>query len=299
MQKIGFLGFGEVGSTFAAGLREAGAQVRAYDQGWNLDTVGPRLQRRSQEKMVELVAEPAALAAWADILIAVTTPKAARETAEAVAPSLRPGQFYADLNSATPSMKQQVEARLGPTGAELVDGGILGVPSLTGVRTPIAVSGRRAAELAQLLNGFGMRLSVVGETIGQASAFKVIRSIYTKGAEAVLLECLVAAERFGLREPMLESLYAFLREPTERLFNMVLTTHAIHARRRSGEMEGVLALLAESGLDARMTEATVRKLAWSADLGLVDHFDGEIPARMEEVLEAILARLPGAPGVPG
>jgi len=293
MRKIGFLGFGEVGSTFAVGLKGAGAEVRAYDKCWDMETVGQRIQRRSQEKGIALAHTPAALAGWAEILIAVTTPKVARETAEMVAASLRPGQFYADLNSATPTMKRQVEDVLRASGADLIDGGILGVPGQTGLKTPIALSGKRASELAQVLGGFGMQIQVVGELIGQASAYKVIRSIYTKGVEAVLLECLVAAEQFDLRPQVLETLYAFLRQKPEEMFNMVLTTHAIHARRRSGEMEGVLALLQESGIDSRMTEATMKKLAWSADLKLVDVFDGEVPARMEMVLQAIQAKLKG------
>lgn len=95
--------------------------------------------------------------------------------------------------------------------------------------------------------------------------------------------------------PHSRNVCAFLRQPPEQLFNMLLTTHAIHARRRAGEMEGVLALLAEAGIDGRMTEATMQKLAWSADLGLVDEFDGEIPIRMEAVLQVIQAKLYGFP----
>jgi hypothetical protein len=82
------------------------------------------------------------------------------------------------------------------------------------------------------------------------------------------------------------SIIEFLeRDPIESTMNMLITSNAIHARRRAGEMEGVVELLNEIGVDNVMTVATMKKLMWSADLGLRDLFNGEMPEHMEEVIK--------------
>jgi len=47
--KIGLLGFGEVGSRFARGLKSSGASVQAYDKNWNADPIGFRIRQRASE----------------------------------------------------------------------------------------------------------------------------------------------------------------------------------------------------------------------------------------------------------
>jgi len=286
--KIGFLGFGEVGSCFACDLTRAGAAVRAYDAYWNTDPMGPRIRQRGAEAGVLLAESPEALLRWADVLISVTSPVAALETARMVEGDLHEGQVYADFNSATPRVKQEIASRVSARGCAFVDGGILGSPRMEGHRVPIVVSGSQAAALASMLNGYGMQITVIGSEPGQASALKVIRSIFTKGLESVLLECLVAAQAFGIREPILTSVIAFLEShPPARLLNMLMTTHAVHAHRRAGEMAGVLDLLTEAGIDPIMTEATRRKLQWSADLRVREFFQNETPEQLGDVIEVI------------
>lgn len=285
------MGFGEVGSIFAHGLKVAGAQVKAYDKFWNTEPYGHRIQAKGQEQGVELLSDPQMIAEWAEIIISVTTPKAALGTAEMMTPYLREGQFYADLNSATPSVKQKIYHIFRARKVKFVDGGILAAPIETGIKTPIALSGPNALELSEALGNFGMKTIVIGENIGQASAFKSVRSIFTKGLEALSLECLITAELFNLREPIVSSLANLLSQPTEKLFNILITTDAIHARRRAEEMEGVMNLLAEENVDNLMTEAAMKKLSWSAALGLKEAFDGEVPAKMDDVLKKVIAKM--------
>ena len=292
--RIGFLGFGEVGSCFARDLTRAGALVRAYDTYWNTDATGSRIRQRAADAGVLLTEYPEALLHWANVLISVTSPVVALETARMVQADLREGHVYADFNSATPRVKQEIARVVSVRGCTFVDGGILGSPRMEGHRAPIVVSGSPAAALASMLNGYGMQLTVIGSQPGQASALKVIRSIFTKGVESVLLECLVAAHAFNIREPVFTSVIAFLEShPVAPLLNMLMTTHAVHAQRRAGEMAGVLELLTEAGIDSIMTDATRRKLQWSADLHVRGAFPGEAPSHLSEVIEAV-AQLSGS-----
>lgn len=300
MTRIGIVGFGEVGSCLGAGLRAAGAEVTAYDSCWNVEPAAARVRRRSEETGIPLAADPCALAAQADCVIAVTVPTAALEAARGVAPGLRPGQFYADFNSAVPAVKREIERLVQAQGGQFVDGGILGSPRTSGHRVPVVVSGRQAAAFAAAMNRLGMRCTPIGTEAGQASALKVIRSVFTKGFEAVLLECLVAAEAFGIRDAIRRSLAEFLAgQSPDALFELLMTTHAVHAGRRAGEMDGVLALLRGTGIDAAMTDATARKLRWSAALDIMGKSGGE-PANLAEVIRLVTmlsgATAPGAEG---
>jgi 3-hydroxyisobutyrate dehydrogenase-like beta-hydroxyacid dehydrogenase len=51
-----------------------------------------------------------------------------------------------------------------------------------------------------------MNLDPIGSEIGTASAVKMVRSVFVKGFNCILLECLVAASRFKVEERILDSL---------------------------------------------------------------------------------------------
>ena len=74
-----------------------------------------------------------------------------------------------------------------------------------GHRVPVLVSGPKAAALMARLNAIGMSLELAGERIGDASLSKMLRSIFIKGIEAILLEGLIAAHRVGLEDRILDS----------------------------------------------------------------------------------------------
>ena len=75
-----------------------------------------------------------------------------------------------------------------------------------GHKVPMLFAGAAAGEVADKLTPFGMRIEVVGDTIGQASTIKTTRSVFMKGIEAILCESLVAAHRAGVHERVLASI---------------------------------------------------------------------------------------------
>jgi hypothetical protein len=56
----------------------------------------------------------------------------------------------------------------------------------------------------------------------------------------------------------------------------------VHGERRAREMEEVAETLRSSGVDPIMAEATVRRMDWSAQLGLKKLFGGEAPGTHRE-----------------
>src|SRR3546814_14190298 len=77
-----------------------------------------------------------------------------------------------------------------------------------GHQVPMLLAGPAAAEAAERLAPLGMRVEVVGDTVGQASTIKMSRSVFMKGIEAILCESLVAADRAGVADRVLASIQA-------------------------------------------------------------------------------------------
>ena len=95
-----------------------------------------------------------------------------------------------------------------------------------------------------------MRLEAAGERIGDASLYtKMLRSIFIKGIEALLLEGLIAAHRVGLEDRILDSVQQTVPGIDWReAASYYLERTAKHGARRAAEMHESAATVAELGL---------------------------------------------------
>src|SRR5215475_13042580 len=119
--KIGFIGFGEAGFHIACGLRGAGVSgVCAYDINARAPSLGEKIQRRAIEAEVPLLETNAELAAASDILLSTVTANRSAEAAEQTAPFLSSRHIYADLNSVSPALKQNIGQTVESRGARFV-----------------------------------------------------------------------------------------------------------------------------------------------------------------------------------
>jgi 3-hydroxyisobutyrate dehydrogenase-like beta-hydroxyacid dehydrogenase len=171
---------------------------------------------------------------------------------------MRSDQIFVDLNSISPSGKHEIGEIVGATGASFVEGVILGAISVFGARTRILLGGARADEIAQLLNASGLRAQPFGATIGRASTFKLLRSIFSKSIESALLETLIASELAGMRDEMWSELVStFSSHSFDCLANSWITTHPAAHRRRLAEMADVLSLVKQQGITPHVAEGVL------------------------------------------
>ncbi|MCJ8139886.1 NAD(P)-dependent oxidoreductase [Falsirhodobacter halotolerans] len=290
MTTIGFLGFGEASFNIADGLREEGfAGVHAYDAAWQTPPAQAMIAERAAQAQVALHPSAEALIRAVDIVICSISASAAVPVARQVAPLLRVGQIYVDLNSAGPDTKRAVEALM-PEGIPFVDVAIMGtVPGLRH-KVPMLASGPGAAAFAAFGNAHGMGITALDGPTGMASASKMFRSIFMKGYVMLLLETVIAGRAFGIEEDVLASIGQSIRTDDFRKTASDLMCRAvIHAERREHEMDEVVATLNSLGLDATMSVAGRDKLAWCKDRGLRDHFGGKPPADFQDILAALSA----------
>jgi 3-hydroxyisobutyrate dehydrogenase len=276
---IGFIGLGEAGFNIAGGLREAGvARLFAYDINTHTPGLGERIQRRARESKTTLVDSPKELAAASTILLSTVTASEALEAAKAAAPFLIAEHFFADLNSVSPATKQSIGESIASTGARFVEGAVMGPVPPYRHQVPILLAGSPAAELIDLLSPFGMKLEALEGAIGSASAVKMCRSIVVKGLEALILECVLGASRYGAEERVFASLKeSFPTLDWNEMATYMMGRVVVHGERRAREMEEVADTLRAAGIDPIMAEATALRQDWCARLGLREYFGGEAP----------------------
>src|SRR5262245_15870960 len=188
--RIGIIGLGEAGSAIAAGLlEEHGIHVVGYDAQGDDPVVASRASRAG----VTMVDSIVALVAASDVIISLTSAKVATAVAESAAAHLGPAHVFSDWNSSSPELKRRVAEIISGSGAAFADGAVMAAVPPHRHRVPVLLSGDGAARFADALQDTSMRLDVIGDEPGQASAVKMFRSLLVKGLEALLLEFGVGA----------------------------------------------------------------------------------------------------------
>jgi 3-hydroxyisobutyrate dehydrogenase-like beta-hydroxyacid dehydrogenase len=286
---IGFIGYGEAGFHIASGLRSAGiANISAFDINATSTGLGPRIQQRAKDSETRLVSSPAELAGSADVLISAVTSSSALDAVRQTLPFLEARHIYLDINSISPSLKQEIDKLVHQTPATFVEAAVMAPVPPYGHRVPMLLGGSGAAALVNALSPFGMRLEIVSEEVGVAVAVKMCRSIVVKGLEALMFECVLGASRYGAEDRVFASLQeSFPGIEWKKLADYMVGRVALHGERRAREMEEVAETLRAGGIDPIMAEATARRQDWSAKMNLRDHFGPDGPATYREVLDII------------
>lgn len=285
--RIGFIGMGEAVFHITRGLRAQGlANIQAYDKMWNVAPQSELVLSRAEQAGVTLTPSLQALVEGVDILICAVSANLAIALAQQCLPWLRAGQIYADFNSAGPETKMAIADIVAPTGAQFVDGAIMGTVPGLGHKVPTLICGTGAVALADALLPYGMALSVLEGDAGRASASKMLRSIFMKGVVALLLETVLAGHRYGLEDDLLASIAeTFSSGPFDEVANGLMARGVIHAQRRAHEMEEVVATLRAAKVDATMSEATHAKLLAIAATGYKAHFKGVAPKDFHDIFQ--------------
>ena len=263
MATIALIGYGELGSVLGGALATV-HDVRAWS--------------RSRPGSLEEAVDGAAL------VISAVPGTAAEEVAERILPLLGPDACFADLSAAPPESKERAAARHD----FYADGAVLGTVATSGHEVPIAAAGGGAERFRDLVAPAGLRVEVlVGAEAGTAARLKLVRSVYMKGRDALVLEMMLAARRLGVEDAVVRSIAGPGEQvPFADLSDRVLRALAVHAGRRAEELDSSAALLRELGVEPTVTEAGAERLRWLAERGLRERFGGERPPRGTDTLDA-------------
>ena len=287
--KIGFIGFGEAAYNLALGLHGEGlSELYAYDTAINDTAIGRQLYSRAQTAQVTIVSQVAELAEHADVLFSAVPSSYAIEACQSILPYLHSKQLYADVSASTPQVKQTIGALLKGISISFADAAMMGSLPQNKHRVPILASGQGAEMFCRQMTPYGMNITVVSEIPGDASAIKLIRSIFMKGISALMIEMLRASNHYGVTQDIISSIAASMDgiSFSSHLSRLVIGS-AIHCHRRAAELSGSIDLLQEAGLPYEMTVAAKSCLEKLEPYHFSEQFASQKISEVQDVLNIL------------
>ena len=283
MTVIGVIAQGMMGAGVGRRLHESGAEVRTLLTGRSAKSA-----ERAQAAGMEPAADEHALLAGADFFLSILPPGEAEALARHLAPALKAldrKPVYVDCNAVSPQTAIRIGEIIAPTGADFVDGGIIGGPPRPGYSPTIYASGPTASQTA-VLRDWGIDWRVIDGEIGAASALKMSYAGITKGTTAIASAMLLGAARFGCGEALIAELtesqpemLARFREGVPRMYDK--------AYRWVAEMEEISDFLEQSP-PSRDIYAAVARLY--ADLAKAEAEKEPSPDNAVRTLDRVLGR---------
>ena len=220
----------------------------------------------------------------------MTSAKIAFELANSIIPNLVSGQVYVDMNSASPQVKSDIGEIKHAEGVQICDAAIMGKVPGNGHKVPMILSGGGASVFCNKLIRYGMNMTDLNAPLGGSSAIKMFRSVVMKGLPQLMIESMMAAEKYGVLETLLESLNDSLKgNSIEQLAEQFIARTIVHAERRSSEMEDVISTLESLNIDASMSKSTKEKLEKIAKLHLIDKIGAAPSIDYKEAIQLLIS----------
>ena len=287
--KIGFIGFGGAAYGLAKGLRQEGlTEMYYFDSLWETPPNSDVILRHATETGTVFKKSVKALLKEVEIVISCVTGSVALLVAEQASSYLEKRHLFVDVNTASPKTMEAVGNAIKESGAGFADVAMLGgIPAFLH-RVPSLASGNGAKRFKSAMDPYGMDITVVGDIPGQASAIKMFRSVFMKGFLALLMEMLNGTHRYGVDSVVLESIAKTMEKKSFlETVRMQMAKGVINAERMSHEMAEVIDTYVEIGLPSAMSSATREKLKWCSQMKLADHFNGDIPESLDQILDVM------------
>ena len=289
-QRIGLVGYGEVGKIFSAGLKPRVQTVGAWDLKFAGDATREAERAHAAANGITAHGSMRELCDASDFILSAVTASNTLAVAQEAAKHIRPGTLFLDLNSASPGTKQQAAALIDAAGAHYVEAGVMTSVPPYGVKVPMLLGGTQAAGLAALLSSWELDAKAVSDKLGVASAIKMCRSVMIKGLEALVIESYSTARAYGVEDHVLPTLQETFpsidwSQQGAYFFSRVVQ----HGQRRAEEMRESANTVAEAGFEPFMARAIADKQQWVADQAKAGVFkDVGKGARWQEYADRLL-----------
>jgi 3-hydroxyisobutyrate dehydrogenase-like beta-hydroxyacid dehydrogenase len=185
----------------------------------------------------------------ADLVLSILVPVDAEAIACQLAGALKATgaqPYIADCNAISPMRSAKIETIIQSAGGKFIDASIIGPPPGQGAPPRFYVSGIHAAAMLPL-DGKGIAVKSLGETIGRASGIKMCYAALTKGTSTLQVALLTAAESMGLTEELRQEL-AYSQAAALQSMESTIPRLPPNAHRWVGEMEEIASTFAKVGV---------------------------------------------------
>ena len=279
--KIAFIGYGEAARAFTDTLStKPGVEiVAAYDIRQDQDIASAATSRG-----LRFETDVASAVAGADWIISAVTADRSLEAVESVLDHLCQGQILIDINSVSPGRKRQSAELVTARNADYVDVAVMAPVHPRGHATPVLLAGPTAEDMRGDFERLGFKFEIVGDAVGEATAIKMVRSMFVKGLEALTVETLMAAATAGCFERVVKSLaetFPGLGWPDNARYMFERTLH--HGIRRAAEMRESAVTYDELGFVGALADKIADVQEGMGTIAATDLPDGELEDAVAEI----------------
>lgn len=257
---------GDMGGAVGGALASHGITVTGDLSGRSEET-----RKRALDAGFVDAGSVAAAIEGADVVLSILPPAQAPVIAQTVLEAIAEGAalpVYADCNAISPSTSRKIARQFEASGVDYVDGGIIGGPP--GRDTPrFYLSGSRRNALLPL-DGKGISVRLLDDTIGRASAIKMCYASVTKGTSALHLAALLTAKSEGVFDPLIAE-FGDSRPGVLRAMEGSIPGMPAVAGRWEREMEEIAATFEE----AQVSPGFHQGAAWVMQFLAASIFSGE------------------------
>ena len=285
--RVGIIGFGEVGQVFAKGILEKTEQLFVYDI----------LLEKNRDLIMDKINNIGALAVDSieqlsercTLLFSLVGSSVSESVAADVANGIRKGTIFIDLATSTPQVKAKSEKLITANDGIYVDAAIMGTVATEQQKVPLLIAGEHAEKVQTMLNSLGFNAQAINHPNGGAASIKLLRSIFMKGLEALVLETMVTAKNYRVSDEVMESVSKTINNNDFATFaNALITTHVIHRNRRYKEVLDSCNLIKDAELPPYITDGVISFFSNSVQMDI----DQEViqSNNVEKVLEQYLPK---------
>ncbi|HEX8544538.1 MAG TPA: NAD(P)-binding domain-containing protein [Pseudomonas sp.] len=231
--KIGIIGAGEVGLTYARPWSASGHEITLCDL--NPSSAAKAFAEESGLKISTSIAD---VVPDCDVVVSCVFGTVSLAVAEQALGSMQKDALYVDMTTADPNQIRSAAQRAAQLQIQYVDVAILGAIALTHEKTNLLGAGVGIDRAVSLYTSAGAPLKQVeGGAAGDAASLKILRSVFTKGLEALTIECFMAAEKQGVTDKLHDALSDIDQASLRDFLGALIRTHVVHAPRRLKEVE--------------------------------------------------------------
>lgn len=286
--KLGYIGFGEAAYNMGKGLKGEGLKdISAFDVALNLGgALKDTFLDRCKDADVAVANSAEEIVNKCDVVVICVPAKFTASTAEGLLPYVKKGQLVVDVTTALPPIKEKEAGLFAQKGAQYVDSAMLGSLAAMKHKVPMLASGEGAERWKSLMDPYATKITLVGEgsKAGDASRIKLVRSVYMKGLEALIVESFLFARKCGIEDYIIKSVGNTMdKDAFCEIAARLSGADLVHAERRAFEVGEAMELMKEVGVEPLVTEGVKARLSSTAALGLNKELGGVAPKKMAEV----------------
>lgn len=286
---ITIIGCGEVGYIYAQAI---------YDAGYSLQLCTPRPSEKiikfSSEKNILLHNQAQKWLNYAEIVILTTPGSVALNVAKEVIPFLKKETVLADFSSSSPDNKREAALIAASQQIFFADVVIMGSVELNRAHTPLLCSGTGTEKIVGLMQKLGAKVRTLpNAAAGDAASLKLLRSIFMKGLSALTVECMIAAQYYGVKELLYEVMSDLDQTPLNEFLDMLLRNHVIHACRQRHEVVEARKQLESSGLPIQLLPAIEELFTKTCERIKVDPIANKNPTTEEALTWLVRSKAGG------